>query len=168
MKILEGKSFSITDPNDIKTIVYQVNITEKEKLRELPKYTLERLNFSKRIVDEKIKKTFYIDNPLSEGNQLLILSFGRGKVIINTGLLKDDKVKIAKKALPLKFDTIKIEKNNVEYTYNPNSKRQIIIIDPDTAEEIKPELYFDEKSNEIKGKCILKPYKSYFSFEVRE
>ena len=29
-------------------------------------------------------------------------------------------------------------------------------------------LYFDEKTNEVKGKCKLKPYKSYFAFEVRE
>ena len=26
----------------------------------------------------------------------------------------------------------------------------------------------DEKTNEIKGKCELKPYKSYFSFEMRD
>ena len=29
-------------------------------------------------------------------------------------------------------------------------------------------LYFDEKTNEVKGKCKLKPYKSYFAFEIRE
>ena len=27
---------------------------------------------------------------------------------------------------------------------------------------------FDEKTNEVKGKCKLKPYKSYFAFEIRE
>ena len=29
-------------------------------------------------------------------------------------------------------------------------------------------LYFDEETNEVKGKCKLKPYKSYFAFEVRQ
>jgi len=29
-------------------------------------------------------------------------------------------------------------------------------------------LYFDEKTKEVKGKCKLKPFKNYFSFEIRE
>ena len=59
-----------------------------------------------------------------------------------------------------------LEYANVDYT--PNLKRPIAIIDPETTEEVKPVLYFDEKTNEVKGKCKLKPYKSYFAFEVRE
>ena len=39
---------------------------------------------------------------------------------------------------------------------------------PETTEELKPRLYFDEKENKVKGRCKLKPYKSYFAFEVRE
>ena len=35
-------------------------------------------------------------------------------------------------------------------------------------EEVKPVLYRDKNTNEIKGKCKLKPYKSYFSFEIRD
>ena len=38
----------------------------------------------------------------------------------------------------------------------------------ETAEEIKPTLYYDEKTDEVKGKCKLKPNKSYFAFEIRE
>ena len=58
------------------------------------------------------------------------------------------------------------EYKEVEYT--PNLKRPISIIDPETAEEVKPVLYFDENTNEVKGKCKLKPYKSYFAFEIKE
>ena len=47
-------------------------------------------------------------------------------------------------------------------------KRPITIIDPETTEEIKPVLYYDKETNEVKGKCKLKPYKSYFAFEIRE
>ncbi len=60
------------------------------------------------------------------------------------------------------------EKLEEEVQYTPNLKRPISIIDPETTEEIKPVLYFDEKTNEVKGKCKLKPYKSYFAFEIRE
>jgi len=52
--------------------------------------------------------------------------------------------------------------------YTPNLKRPITIIDPETTEEIKPILYFDEKTNEVKGKCKLKPHKTYFTFEIRD
>ena len=27
---------------------------------------------------------------------------------------------------------------------------------------------FDEETNEVKGKCKLKPHKHYFAFEIRE
>ena len=40
------------------------------------------------------------------------------------------------------------------------------IIYPETTEEIKPTLYFDEEANEVKGKCKLKTNKKYFIFEI--
>ena len=85
-------------------------------------------------------------------------------------LLEGDKVKISKKPVPVKFDTLYTENESdyKEFKYTPNLKRPISIIDPETAEEIKPVLYFDKNTNEVKGKCKLKPYKSYFAFEVRD
>ena len=55
-----------------------------------------------------------------------------------------------------------------EVQYTPNLKRPISIIDPETTEEIKPVLYFDDATNEVKGKCKLKPNKTYFAFEIRD
>lgn len=79
-------------------------------------------------------------------------------------------MKITKRPTPFKFDTIYSEKElqYKEFTYTPNLKRPISIIDPETTEEVKPTLYFDEETNEVKGKCKLKPYKSYFAFEIRD
>ena len=49
--------------------------------------------------------------PQKEGNQLIILSFGQDKVVINNGVLIGDEVKITKKKpIPFKFDTIYSEK----------------------------------------------------------
>ena len=83
--------------------------------------------------------------------------------------MAENKLTISKKPMPVKFDTIYSEKESVykEFDYTPNLKRPISIIDPETTEEVKPIVYLDEKTNEIKGKCKLKPYKSYFAFEVR-
>ena len=170
MDIVQGKHFSITDPKGINTVIYQVNKTEKEYLKDFPKYTVERLDYTSEIRGDSTRKTYFVDEPSPEGNQLVILSFGKEKVVINMGILLGDEVKITKKPAPLKFNTLYSEKEEEykDFNYTPNLKRAISIIDPDTAEEVKPVLYFDEKTNEVKGKCKLKPYKSYFAFEIRE
>ena len=86
------------------------------------------------------------------------------------GLLTEDRVKIAKRPIPIKFNTLYSEQETEykEFKYTPDLKRPISIIDPETTEEIKPVLYSDQETNEVKGKCKLKPYKSYFAFEIRD
>ena len=168
MASLEGKHFSITDPKDVNTVIYKVNKTEKE-FKDSPKYTVERLEKLDELRGENTKRTFFVDNPSPEGERLVILSFAKERVVVNTGILSDDKVKITKSPIPIKFDTLYSEETKYkEFNYTPNLQRHISIIDPETTEEIKPVLYFDEKTNEVKGKCKLKPYKSYFAFEIRE
>ena len=170
MEIWQGKQFSITDPKDVNTVIYQVSKTEKEMAKTAPKLTVERLEFIEELRGENKRKTFFIDKELREDEVLVILSFAKEKVIINNGILQDNQIKVLKKPTPFKFKTLYSEKE-LEYTnvdYTPNLKRPIAIIDPETTEEIKPVLYFDEKTNEVKGKCKLKPYKSYFAFEVRQ
>ncbi len=136
---------------------------------EYPRYTVERLVFSEEINGTNKKKTFFVDYPEAE-EDLVILSFAPQKVVVNLGVLKDNKVKISKKPVPIKFDTIYSETplEYKDFKYTPNLKRPITIIDPETAEEVKPMIYLDSATNEARGKCKLKPYKSYFSFEIRE
>ena len=169
-KNIEGKHFSITDPNEVNTVIYQVNKTEKEFLKDSPRFTLERLDYIEEMVGDKKKKTFFVDNPSPTGNQLAIFSFGKEKVVINNGVLEGDQVLITKKPMPFKFKTLYSEQETEykEVQYTPNLKRPISIIDPETTEEVKPILYFDEETNEVKGKCKLKPFKNYFAFEIRD
>lgn len=170
MQAVQGKHFSITDPKDVQTVIYKINRTEKEYLKDSPKYTVERLDSMSEIRGELTKKTFFVDNPSNDYDQLLILSFAKEKVVVNMALLEDDKVKISRKPMPIKFNTLYSEQNSEykDFKYTPNLKRPISIIDPETTEELKPIVYFDEKTNEVKGKCKLKPYKSYFAFEIRD
>lgn len=170
MDNLQGKHFSITDSKEVNTVIYQIQETEKEYLENSPKFTVERLDCLEELRGDRKKKTFFVDNPSEEGDQLVILSFRKDKVVVNMGILEGNKVKISKRPVPLKFDTLYTEEESKykEFRYTPNLKRPISIIDPETAEEIKPVLYFDKETNEVKGKCKLKPYKSYFTFEVRE
>lgn len=170
METFQGKHFSITDPKDVSTVIYRINQTEKEYLKDSPKYTIERLAYMEELTGDSKKKTFFVDDPSPKGEDLVILSFGKDKVVVNTGIMLDNKLTIAKKPMPVKFDTIYSEEESEykEFNYTPNLKRPISIIDPETTEEIKPIVYLDEKTNEVKGKCKLKPYKSYFAFEIRE
>lgn len=170
MKTWEGKHFSITDPKGVNTVIYEVYKTKKEYLNKYPKYTVERLRSTEQIVGDQKKRTFYVDDPQENGNQLIIFSFAKEKVVINNGLLIKDEVRISKKPMPFKFDTLysETETELKDFKYTPNLKRAITIIDPETTEEVKPVLYFDEETNEVKGKCKLKPYKSYFAFQIRD
>ena len=151
MDMLKGKHFSITDPKGVNTVIYQINKTEKEFLKDYPKYTVERLDFTEEIRGEAKRKTFYVDEPQTSGNQLVILSFGNEKVIINSGILIDDEVRISKKPSAFKFNTLYSEEEQEfkEFNYTPNMKRDICVIDPETTEEIKPRLYFDEIENKV-------------------
>ncbi len=169
MDKIQGKHFSITDPQGVNTVIYRVNKTPKELLQEYPKFTIQRLEYAEELNGNLKKKTFFVDEPENE-EELVILSFGQDRVVINMGLLEEDKVKIAKRPIPIKFDTLYSEQEQEykEFRYTPDLKRPISIIDPETTEEIKPILYFDQETNEVKGKCKLKPYKSYFAFEIRE
>lgn len=165
-----GKYFSITDPQGVNTVIYRVNKTAKEYQNQYPKYTVERLISSEEMNGNNKKKTFFVDYPEPSGEDLVILSFGKDKVVVNMGKLKDDRVRISKLPIPVQFNTLYSDKPTEfrDFKYTPNLKRQITIIDPETTEEVKPDLYLDQNTNEVKGKCKLKPYKSYFSFEIRD
>ena len=169
MDMLQGKHFSITDPKGVNTVIYQINKTKKEFLKDYPKYTVERLDFTEEIRGENTRKTFYVDEPQPNGNQLVILSFGKENVVINSGILIDDEVRISKTPTPFKFNTLYSEEEQEfkDFNYTPNMKRPISIIDPETGEEIKPILYYDSTTNQVKGKCKLKPNKSYLAFEIK-
>ncbi len=170
METWQGKHFSITDPKDVNTVIYQINKTEKEFLKDSPKYTVQRLDYTEELRGEYKQKTFFVDNPSDNYDQLVILSFGKEKVVVNMALLEGTKITISKKPMPLKFDTIYSEKETVykEFNYTPNLKRPISIIDPETTEEVKPVVYLDKETNEIKGKCKLRANKPYFAFEIRD
>ena len=123
MESLQGKHFSITEPKNVNTVIYQVNKTDKKEVSKgAPKFTIERLEYAEELRENASRKTFFFDNPKDEGNQLVILSFANNRVVVNMGVLQDDKVKISKKPMPVKFDTVYSENEAVfkEFKYTPN------------------------------------------------
>ena len=91
METWQGKHFSITDPKDVNTVIYQINKTEKEFLKDSPKYTVQRLDYTEELRGEYKQKTFFVDNPSDDYDQLVILSFGKEKVVVNMALLEGTK-----------------------------------------------------------------------------
>ena len=75
MDNMQGKHFSITDPKGVKTVIYQINKTEKEFLDEYPKYTVERLDSTEEFVGDMSRRTFYVDNMKEREKPIVILSF---------------------------------------------------------------------------------------------
>ena len=51
----QGKSFSITDPQGVNTVIYRINRTAKELQKQYPKYTVERLVYSEEMQSQKEK-----------------------------------------------------------------------------------------------------------------
>jgi len=165
-----GKYFSITDAEGLNTVIYLVNRTEKEIAKTGPKYTVERVECSEELIGNTRKKTFYIKNPAPEGNPLVILTFGKERVVVNMGFLDYDVLKISKKPMPMKFSTLYYEEETeiMDFEYTKNMQRPIIILDPVNGDEVKSTLYFDEETGDVKGKCKLKPHKKYFAFEIKD
>ena len=59
MEPVQGKHFSITDPQNVNTVIYQIKETEKEYRDEkLPNFTLERLKCRQEFVGKNKRKTF--------------------------------------------------------------------------------------------------------------
>ena len=61
MESIQGKHFSITDPEGVSTVIYRINRTPKEYVAEYPKYTVERLVSSEDMKGTLTKRTDFIN-----------------------------------------------------------------------------------------------------------
>jgi hypothetical protein len=171
MEPVTGKNFTIVDPQDMRTLAFLVNKNE-ETSEDAPQYTLQKLDCAIQIDGEKTKKTFFINEsiPDSVERDVVLLTVGKEKALLNTAILQNDKLFVSKSPAPLEYRTMYSDKP-VEYKdfkYTPNFKRPISIIDPEIGDEVRPVLYFDSKENMVKGKIKLMPYKAYIALEVKE
>lgn len=188
-----GKHFIMPTLHGFNRILFEVYIgIDYKSLTQY--YYLEQLDSAEQLADEDNAATMYfVDDPISDGNQIVILDFNplTNDVFINVGILLGDQLRISKKpvlfcvmkriyddynsdglhlissAYDLKCipDMPKEETNerwyNAELLQNP-----IIIIDPETAQPVRREVYFDEKTGKRKARIKLK-HKSYFAVQIQ-
>ena len=100
---------------------------------------------------------------------IVLLTLTKSRAILSTGELTSEGFKATESNVPLSYGTI-YNQSGVEYKevpYSPNMKRHFCIIDTQTGEEVKPDVYMDQKSNQVKGKCKLLPNRAYIVLELK-
>lgn len=119
--------------------------------------------------DGKVKKIFNVIKGKEASQLIVLLTLTNSKAILSTGELSDEGFSATETNVPLSYGSIYnqegIEYKEVEFT--PNMKRHFSIIDTQTGEEVRPVLYRDEISGEIKGRCKLLPHKPYIVLELK-
>jgi len=163
------KVFSVLDAKGMNTLAFQINHTEEEGRLV---HSIEKLKSFIEIANSGYKKTFFF-NPEpndSEMKEVVFLTLKPGEAILNGGDFKDGVLRVGKKPTHVQYSSIKLtgdESEYKEFKYAPNFKRPISIIDPVLGDEVKPVVYFDTDTNDVRAKIKLLPNKSYIALEVR-
>jgi len=166
---LQMNKFEIIDMPGMETIAFLVERNDNEYRKGNSLFTLEKLDSTRREEEGKIKKIFTVLPDEQEKHMVVLLTLTKSKAILSTGEITEDGFVSRDNAVPLSYGTV-FNQEGVEYkefSYTPNMKRQFAIIDTSTGEEVKPTLYVDNVTNEVKGKCKLLPLRPYIILELR-
>lgn len=161
---MNNQEFSILDPKGMKTIAF---IIKQEFIEDKEVFSLKQLDSISEEEDGKTKKIFTVDS--DEELTVLMVTLGKNKVIMNTGILSDSEIEVIRKPDIIKYEPIVNKGENYtykEFKYTPNLGRPISIIDTETAQEIIPSLYIDKESGKIVGKIKMMPYRAYIAIEL--
>ena len=166
---LQMNSFEIIDMPGMETIAFLVERNDNEYRKGNALFTLEKLVSTQREEEGKIKKSFTVLPSEYEKQTVILLTLTKSKAILSTGEITNEGFISKDNAVPLSYGTV-FNQEGIEYkefSYTPNMKRQFAIIDTSTGEEVKPTLYVDSVTNEVKGKCKLLPLRPYIVLEIR-
>ena len=189
---LQGKYFTLTEPPEQKTLVYEVYVCYSyEKLAKY--YDAEVLQYREiELENSFVRRTYYIEDPQEDGNRLILLTFCEKEVLINNGILLGDEVRINETPHLFKYNDIQPDDNhNLSCSaYNlvdlgEELKKElngeldgkwvdadiyypsVIIIDSKDATPVKRELFKDEESGKLKARIFIIPNRSYFTMCLR-
>lgn len=195
-QIVSGKHFTIPDVPGYKTVLFRIidHVDYKTLTRF---YTCEMLDTTPSIASDGtvLGTMYFVDDPQTEEDlTILHLNAETGDVYVNMGILKGDHVTIStcpthiafeKQHLdntyhlsPVGYDLDHINEEELypekgqlagEKWYDADIRKSpIIILDPETALPVKRELYYDESLQEWRARIKLVPYKSYFTFQIKD
>jgi len=162
-------NFSVLDGYGMNTLAFVIN-TSVEEGEEV--CSLEKMKCFMEQAENGYKKTFYFNENLEqdERKELVFLTLKPGEAVLNAGEYMNGKLSMGKAPDSIRYSALRTTGDQPEikeFKYAPNFKRPISIIDPEIGDEIKPVLYFDTETNDIKAKVNLYPNKAYIALEVR-
>ena len=189
-QIVMGKHFKIPDVPGFKTLLFRIYFdVDYQTLTEF--YNCEQLHCVQgRTGNETI---YFVDDPQTE-EDIIILHLNAKEVYVNMGILKENRLQISMRPSyiafekqyldntyhlsPVGYDLDHINEEELhlkkgqlagEKWYDADIRKSpFVIIDPETALPIKRELYYDESLKEWRARIKLVPYKSYYTFQIRD
>lgn len=190
-KAIPGKHFTYTNPSNTKTLVFRI-IEHMDYVTKSFMYRVQSLEYAEEYTeDHKLKQIFFVDEPKTE-ETFVILSFNSEKqdIYINMGILSKNSLRYTKKPVlshyqrndimthdPVtnssthEYSIESLKGNTNRYTerwYDADISGRVVIIDPETCEIVKREVYYDTELEEWKARFKLMPYKSYFAVDIAD
>jgi hypothetical protein len=158
--------FEIVDMPGMNTLAFLVE--KDDSLSGDMGLSLQKLEHLDREQEGKMRKEFNVisDDDIQE---IVLVTLTNTKAIISTGELSDEGFVAKDNGIKLSYGSI-FSADGIEYkefVYTPNMKRRFSIIDTTTGEEVKPMLFMDETTKEVKRKCKLLPLRPYVVIEVK-
>lgn len=167
--LVQTNKFEILDMPGMNTIAFVVEENPQGLKENNLLLSLQKLECDEIEEDGKVKKVFNVITTNAPKQYIVLLTLTQSKAILSTGELSEDGFVAVEKNIPLTYGTI-YNQSGVEYkeiSYTPDFKRHFAIIDTQTTEEVKPILYIDEKTNQVKGRCKILPHRPYIVLELR-
>ncbi len=165
---IQMNRFEIVDLPGMQTIAFLVERNDEEYRKGNALFTLQKIESIGREEEGKLKKEFSVLST-NERQYVVLLTLTKSRAILSTGEITEDGFVSKDNAVPLSYGSV-YNQEGVEYkefTYTPSMKRQFAIIDTSIGEEVKPTLYVDNITNEVKGKCKILPLRPYIVLELR-
>lgn len=168
MNFLEGIEFNIMQPIGVNVVAFLIKMTKFEQWKNLPLCTLEKLEYTETAVNGRIQKTFAIPyGEETEDVNVLIVSFAKNRCVIGYGHVEDNEFKSEAETIQLEYmsyDESEVVERNYTFSYNP--KRQIILLDTQTGEQLIPSISKPDVFGNLRGTYKMIPYRKYIALEL--
>ncbi len=168
MNFLEGLEFNVMQPIGVNVVAFAIKMTKFEQWKNLPLCTLEKLEWTENISGGRVQKTFSI--PYSgedEDVNVIIATLAKNRCVIGYGHVENNQFVSEDETIQLEYMSYgesEVEARNYTFTYNP--KRQIVLLDTETGEQVIPSISAPDVFGNLKGTYKLIPYKNYIALEM--
>lgn len=168
MNFLEGIEFNIIQPIGINVVAFTVKMTKFEQWKNLPLCTLEKLEYTESSVNGRTQRTFSIpySDDMKDAN-IVIASLAKNRCVIGYGHIENNEFISEEETIQLEYMNYgesDILARNYTFSYNP--KRQIVLLDVESGEQVLPTISKPDMFGNLKGTYKLIPYRKYIALEM--